>query len=101
MPGHIFAGKRLDQLALSFGQGTMGNQMFGQGSAALASECPKGVRDDRRRDQIVMESDQAEEHVGRGIAESIHGLSRCRYRRGYRGWATPRAQPQFKVRRVA
>jgi hypothetical protein len=91
VPGHILAGKRLDQRALSFGQGTMGNQMLGQGSAALASERPKGVRDDRRRNQIVMESDQAEKHVGRGIAESIHGLSVCRYRRAYRGWVVPRA----------
>ena len=101
MPIDVFAGERLDQVALRGEERTLSDEQLGQRAARFASLGPERGGNDRRGDQVVMKSDQAEKQVGGGVAESIHGLSR----------SSPAARPMpgpatatgasFKVRRAA
>ena len=101
MPIDVLAGERLDQVALRGRQGTLSDEELGQRPPRFEDLGPERGGNDRRGDQVVVEGDQAEKHVGGGIAESIHGLSRSGP--AARPWPgdSPAARAPFKARRVA
>ena len=102
MPLDVLAGERLDQLALRGSQGALSDQELGQRPARFEGLGLERGGNDRRRDQVVVQRDQAEKHVGGGIAELIHGLSRSGpAARPWRTASRRRPAAPFKARRVA